>query len=176
MTATTAVFGAVFTTVALFGGARALYGSSGGGAGWCHRFAVATIAAHFAVVDFAKATVMLAAVATPAQQLDVRSFVATPTRKGYNVIEFEVFGAATTLAHPAISGKNNTLGAFRYSTALGKAADLYQQQQQQKTQGFHAIRALRGLNVRFGAWGSGGFRTCPGRSAWSTKRSLRHKS
>lgn len=112
MTATAAVFGAVFTTVALFGSTRALYSCGVGAARWAHRFAIATIAAHPAVVDFARATVRFAAVATPAQQLDVRGFITTPARKGHNVVEFEVFGSAATLAHPAIPGKHNPFGAF----------------------------------------------------------------
>lgn len=147
MTTATAVFGAVFTTVALFGGARALNGRAVGTARWAHRFAIATIAAYGAVVDFASATVRLAAVATAAKQLNIGRFISSATRKGYNVIEFEVFGAATTLAHPAIAREYNTFRAFRNIAALGKAADLYQQQQQQKTEGFHAIRALRVLIV-----------------------------
>jgi len=73
---------------------------------------VATIAAYLAVVDFAKAAVRFAAVATAAQQLNIRSFVATPARKGHNVVEFEVFGAAAALTNAPVAGKNHPLGAF----------------------------------------------------------------
>ena len=88
MTTATAIFGAVFTTVALFGGARALNGRGVGTARWAHRFTIATIAAHPAVVDFARATVRLAAVATAAEQLNIGRFISSTTRKGHNVVEF----------------------------------------------------------------------------------------
>jgi hypothetical protein len=45
------------------------------------------------------------------------------------MIEFEVFGATTTLAHPAIAREDNAFRAFRNIAALGKTTELYQQQQ-----------------------------------------------
>lgn len=112
MAAAVAIGGSVLTAVALFGGARALHGGTFIRRGLGYRLSVATIAAYLAVVDFAKAAVRFAAVATAAQQLNVRGFVATPARKGHNVVEFEVFGPATTLANASIAGKNDALGAF----------------------------------------------------------------
>lgn len=126
MAAAVAIGGSVFTAVALFGGARTLHGGAFIRRGFGYRLPVATIAAYLAVVDFASATVRFAAVATAAKQLYVGGFVATPARKGHNVVEFEVFGPATTLANAPIAGKHHAFGAFRYMAALGKSAQLYQ--------------------------------------------------
>jgi hypothetical protein len=112
MAAAVAIGGSVFTAVALFSSARTLYGGAFIRRGFGYRLSVATIAAYLAVVDFAKTAVRFAAVATAAQQLNVRGFVATPARKGHNVVEFEVFGPATTLANASIAGKNDALGAL----------------------------------------------------------------
>lgn len=127
MAAAIGVGGAVLTAVALFGSARTLHGGAFVRRGFGYRLSITTIAAHLAVMDFAKTAVRFAAVAAAAQQLNVRGFVATPARKGHNVVEFEVFGPATTLANAPIAGKNDALGAFRYVATLGKAAELYQQ-------------------------------------------------
>lgn len=112
MAAAVAIGGSVFTAVALFGGARTLHGGAFFRGRLGYRLPIATIAAYLAVVDFAKAAVRFAAVATAAQQLNVCGFVATPARKGHNVVEFQVFGPATTLANAPIAGKNHPLGAF----------------------------------------------------------------
>lgn len=112
MAAAVAIGGSVFTAVALFGGARTLHSCAFIRRGFGYRLSVATIAAYLAVVDLAKAAVRFAAVATAAQQLNIRSFVATPARKGHNMVEFEVFGPAATLANAPIAGKNDALGAL----------------------------------------------------------------
>lgn len=132
MAATVGIGRPVLAACAFLGDARALPRCTGRLRGCAGRTLVAAVRAHHLAVYLAGAAVALAAVAGPAQQLDVAAVVRAPAREGRDVVKLQVGSAAAALALAAIAGKHHLLGGLRHVAALRIAAHAQQQQQQYK--------------------------------------------
>ena len=94
-------------------------------------FPVAAIGTYHLLVHLTCTAVGFAAVTRHAEQLNVGAVVGASAREGRNVVELQVGCTAAALALAAIAGKHHFLGGLRNVTALGIAAEAYQQQQEE---------------------------------------------
>jgi hypothetical protein len=87
------------------------------------RATITAIGSNRPIVYFTGAAIRFAAVTGHAQQLNVRRFTASTTRKGSDMVVFEIGRTSAAITGSSVTGKDDFFGRFRNIPTLRKAGN-----------------------------------------------------